>query len=529
MMKPEPCLGLMSINIALKLTLLLLLLLNFVGMSLVLSADDYNRNDFPTDFVFGSGTSAYQWEGAVNEDGRTPSIWDTYAHAGFVHGDNADIACDGYHKYKEDVKLMVETGLDAYRLSISWSRLIPNGRGPINPKGLQFYNNFINELISNGIQPHVTLHNFDLPQALEDEYGGWVSPKIIRDFTNYADVCFREFGDRVLYWNTVNEPNVFTIGGYDEGTTPPTRCSPPFCKKYNSSRGDSTTEPYLAVHHILLSHSSAVRLYRRKYKDKQHGFIGIAVYSFGFIPANDTDEDWAATQRARDFFIGWILGPLVHGDYPISMKTNAGSRIPTFSDRESAQLKGSCDFIGVIFYDNLNITDNSIALKRNLRDYDTDMAAQLIFGPALFSNEEYPVTPWTLREELNIMKILYGNPPIFIYENGQRTPRNSSLQDVKRVEYLHGYIGAVLDSIRDGSNIKGYFAWSFMDVFELLDGYNASFGLYYVDRDDPKLKRYPKLSAEWYGNFLKGGNTSGVGAIELEKDSSLVSIGRLSQ
>ncbi|XP_020960394.1 hydroxyisourate hydrolase isoform X3 [Arachis ipaensis] len=436
MMKPEPCLGLMSINIALKLTLLLLLLLNFVGMSLVLSADDYNRNDFPTDFVFGSGTSAYQWEGAVNEDGRTPSIWDTYAHAGFVHGDNADIACDGYHKYKEDVKLMVETGLDAYRLSISWSRLIPNGRGPINPKGLQFYNN---------------------------------------------------------------------------------------------SRGDSTTEPYLAVHHILLSHSSAVRLYRRKYKDKQHGFIGIAVYSFGFIPANDTDEDWAATQRARDFFIGWILGPLVHGDYPISMKTNAGSRIPTFSDRESAQLKGSCDFIGVIFYDNLNITDNSIALKRNLRDYDTDMAAQLIFGPALFSNEEYPVTPWTLREELNIMKILYGNPPIFIYENGQRTPRNSSLQDVKRVEYLHGYIGAVLDSIRDGSNIKGYFAWSFMDVFELLDGYNASFGLYYVDRDDPKLKRYPKLSAEWYGNFLKGGNTSGVGAIELEKDSSLVSIGRLSQ
>ncbi|XLT62833.1 hypothetical protein HN873_019357, partial [Arachis hypogaea] len=178
MMKPEPCLGLMSINVALKLTLLVLLFLNFVGMSLVLSADDYNRNDFPTDFVFGSGTSAYQWEGAVNEDGRTPSIWDTYAHAGFVHGDNADIACDGYHKYKEDVKLMVETGLDAYRLSISWSRLIPNGRGPINPKGLQFYNNFINELISNGIQPHVTLHNFDLPQALEDEYGGWVSPKI---------------------------------------------------------------------------------------------------------------------------------------------------------------------------------------------------------------------------------------------------------------------------------------------------------------------------------------------------------------
>nr|XP_025659950.1 hydroxyisourate hydrolase isoform X2 [Arachis hypogaea] len=517
MMKLEPYLSLMSINIALKLTLLLLLCLNFVAVRLVLSADEYNRLDFPTDFIFGSGTSAYQWEGAVSEDGRTPSIWDTYAHAGFAHGDTGDIACDGYHKYKEDVKLMMETGLDAYTLSISWSRLIPNGRGPINPKGLQFYNNLINELISNRIQPHVTLHNFDLPQALEDEYGGWVSPKII------------EFGDRVLYWNTVNEPNVFTIGGYDQGTTPPTRCSPPFCQKYNSSRGDSTTEPYLAVHHILLSHSSAVRLYRRKYKDKQHGFIGIAVYSSGLIPANDADEDQAATQRARDFFIGWILGPLVHGDYPISMKTNAGARIPTFSDRESAQLKGSCDFIGMIFYNNLNVTDNSVALKRNLRDYGTDMAAQLIFTQALFSNEEYPVTPWTLCEELNIMKTLYGNPPIFIYENGQRTQRNSSLQDVTRVEYLHGYIGAVLDSIRDGSNIKGYFAWSFMDVFELLDGYNASFGLYYVDRDDPKLKRYPKLSAEWYGNFLKGGKTSVVGAIELEKDPSSVSVGHLFQ
>ncbi|XP_052113036.1 hydroxyisourate hydrolase-like isoform X3 [Arachis duranensis] len=409
MMKLEPYLSLMSINIALKLTLLLLLFLNFVAVRLVLSADEYNRHDFPTDFVFGSGTSAYQWEGAVSEDGRTPNIWDTYAHAGFAHGDTGDIACDGYHKYKEDVKLMMETGLDAYRLSISWSRLIPNGRGPINPKGLQFYNNLINELISNGIQPHVTLHNFDLPQALEDEYGGWVNPKII--------------GEVIL-------------------------------------------------------------------QDKQHGFIGIAVYSSGLIPANDTDEDRAATQRARDFFIGWILGPLVHGDYPISMKTNAGARIPTFSDRESAQLKGSCDFIGMIFYNNLNVADNSVALKRNLRDYGTDMAAQLIC---------------------------------------QRTQRNSSLQDVTRVEYLHGYIGAVLDSIRDGSNIKGYFAWSFMDVFELLDGYNASFGLYYVDRDDPKLKRYPKLSAEWYGNFLKGGKTSVVGAIELEKDPSSVSVGHLFQ
>ncbi|RYR71714.1 hypothetical protein Ahy_A02g005946 isoform A [Arachis hypogaea] len=750
MMEPKTC-----YSTFLTLKLITFLLLNFTLRKLSAYENYYSRDDFPHDFIFGAATTAYQVEGAANEDGRTPSIWDTFAHDVFEGTENGNVACDGYHK------------------------------GPVNPKGLEYYNNLINELISNGIQPHVTLHNFDLPQVLEDEYGGWVSRKIIRDFTNYADVCFREFGDRVLYWTTINEPNVFAIGGYDLGATPPRRCSPPFCHS-TGNKGNSTIEPYLAVHNILLSHSSAARLYRRKYKENQHGFVGISIFTFGCHPITNTERDRVACQRVYDHMVGWIMEPLVRGDYPISMKRNAGSRIPaftsreskqikgvihyyninvtdnpdalnnnlrdynmdiaavlyfelfsneeiavtpwklveelnklkllygnpplfiyengqrtnsnsslqdvtrvnylygyigavldalrdgsnikgyfvwsfmdvfelldgyessfglyyvdrndpelkrypklsakwynkflkggrtsivgdlqqlnkdpshcslqnrgdsttepylavhhillsrssavrlyrrkykdkqhgfigiavcssglipandtdedraatqrararipTFSDRESAQLKGSCDFIGMIFYNNLNVTDNSVALKRNLRDYGADMAAQLTFAQALFSNEEYPVTPWTLREELNIMKTLYGNPPIFIYENGQRTQRNSSLQDVTRVEYLHGYIGAVLDSIRDGSNIKGYFGWSFMDVFELLDGYNASFGLYYVDRDDPKLKRYPKLSAEWYGNFLKGGKTSVVGAIELEKDPSSVSVGHL--
>ncbi|KAJ1402352.1 Glycosyl hydrolases family 1, N-terminal conserved site [Sesbania bispinosa] len=434
----------------------------------------YNRYDFPLDFVFGSGTSAYQVEGAANEDGRTPSIWDTFAHAGYAHGENGDVACDEYHRYKEDVRLMVETGLDAYRFSISWSRLIPNGRGPLNPKGLQYYNNLINELISNGIQPHVTLHNFDLPQALEDEYGGWVSRDIIRDFTHYADVCFREFGDRVLYWTTINEPNVFALGGYDQGTAPPQRCSPPFCLT-NRTRGNSTIEPYLAVHHILLSHSSAVRLYRRKYRDQQHGFVGISVYLFGLLPLTNTEKD-------KDYgtLDAWRLSHF--------HEENAGARIPAFTSCESKQVKGAYDFIGVIHYSNANITDNSDALNIKLRDYNTDMAAKLILGQDLFSNEEYPVTPW-----------------------GQRTASNSSLQDMSRVKYLHGYIGGVLDALRNGSNVKGYFAWSFMDLFELLDGYRSSFGLYYVDREDPELKRYPKLSAKWYSRFLKGGNTSIVG------------------
>ncbi|XP_004495964.1 hydroxyisourate hydrolase isoform X1 [Cicer arietinum] len=519
-MKPQNCL-------ILALFLQVLVLLNLsVG---VLSADNnnYTRNDFPVDFIFGSGTSAYQVEGAANEDGRAPSIWDTFAYAGFAHGENGDIACDSYHKYKEDVKLMVETGLDAYRFSISWSRLIPNGIGPVNPKGLQYYNNLINELVRNGIELHVTLHNYDLPQALEDEYAGWLSRDVIKDFTNYADVCFREFGDRVKYWTTVNEPNIFAVGSYDQGLSPPRRCSPPFCV-INSTKGNSTIEPYLVGHHILLAHSSAVRLYRRKYKEEQHGFVGTSLYTFGLVPQTNTEKDKAACQRIRDFYLGWIMEPLLHGDYPNSMKESAGARIPAFTSRESEQVKGSYDFIGIIHYSSFNVTDNSDALKTKLRDFSADTAAHLSIE-GLLTAEEYPVTPWALQEVLDTFKIHYGNPPIFIHENGQRTASNSSLHDVSRVKYLHAYIGSVLDSLRNGSNIKGYFVWSFIDVFELLDAYDSSFGLYYVDRNDPELRRYPKLSAKWYNQFLKGTRSSLIAAIELKNDSSLVSVGHLFQ
>ncbi|AES98450.1 putative hydroxyisourate hydrolase [Medicago truncatula] len=509
------------------LTLVFFVLVNLaVG---VLSTDNYSRHDFPVDFVFGSGTSAYQVEGAANEDGRTPSIWDTFAHAGFARGGNGDVACDTYHKYKEDVQLMVETGLDAYRFSISWSRLIPNGRGPVNPKGLQYYNNLINELIRNGIQPHVTLHNYDLPQALEDEYEGWLSRQVIKDFTNYADVCFREFGDRVKYWTTVNEPNIFAVGSYDQGISPPKRCSPPFCV-IESTKGNSTFEPYLVVHHILLAHSSAVRLYRRKYREEQNGFVGISIYAFGSVPQTNTEKDRAACQRFHDFYLGWIMEPLLHGDYPDSMKANAGARIPSFTSRESEQVKGSYDFIGIIHYIKLNVTDNSDVLKTELRDFIADSAAKPLGTEDIFVANEYPFTPWALGEVLETFKTLYGNPPIFIHENGQRTLSNASLHhDESRVKYLHGYIGTVLDSLRNGSNMKGYFAWSFIDAFELLDGYESIYGLYYVDRNDPELRRYPKLSAKWYSQFLKGTRSSLVGAIELNNDSSLVSVGHLLQ
>ncbi|CAN1859362.1 Beta-glucosidase 11 [Linum perenne] len=398
---------------------------------------------------------------------------------------------------------MAEMGLDAYRFSISWSRLIPGGRGDVNPKGLEYYNNLINELISHGIQPMVSLYNFDHPQILEDEYGGWVSRKIVDDFRDYAEVCFREFGDRVLHWTTVNEPNILAYGSYDQGMAPPHRCSPPFgiaaC-----DHGNSTTEPYLALHHVLLAHGSTVELYRRKYQAKQHGLIGISLYAFGFAPYTNSTEDIQAVQRAKDFYLGWAAEPLVHGDYPEIMKRNVGSRLPTFTSEESELVKGAFDFMGLIHYMELQVKDNSMSLNMEVRDFNADMGARLI--ELLYPNDaQFEVTPWALRDILEDFKQLYGNPPLYIHKN-RHIPNNSSyhsliigLQTPSLLFYDRH------SSYRNGCNVKGYFVWSLLDVFELLGGFQSGFGLYYVDLDDPNLTRYPKLSSHWYSHFLKGG------------------------
>ncbi|KAL2337101.1 hypothetical protein Fmac_011547 [Flemingia macrophylla] len=464
-----------------------------------------HRDEFPPDFVFGAATSAFQVEGAANEDGRKPSIWDTFIHAGNGNRYEGDenFSCDQYHKYKEDVQLMANMGLDAYRFSISWSRLIPDGKGQVNPKGLQYYNNLINELISHGIQPHVTLYHWDLPQALEDEYGGWVSRRIVKDFTTYADVCFREFADRVKYWTTVNEANVCAIAGYEAGDLPPQRCSPSF--KNNCSKGNSSTEPYLVAHHMLLAHALASRLYKKKYKDMRCGFIGFNLLTHGLIPQSNTSEDINATKRARDFLVGWFLNPFTFGDYPDIMKKNAGSRLPSFSQKESNLVKGSTDFLGINYYYTCYVKNSPGSPTMEDMSYTTDMAAELL---SFTQNETYaseiPITTWGLLGLLDSLKNAYGNIPIYIHENGQNTPRNSSLDDWPRVKFLHAYVGSMLDALRSGSNVKGYFVWSFLDLLELLGGYESSFGLYYIDMHDPSLRRQPKLSAQWYSSFLHG-------------------------
>ncbi|XP_020089298.1 beta-glucosidase 31-like [Ananas comosus] len=477
-----------------------------------------SRDDFPPGFIFGAGSSAYQVEGAAAEDGRKPSIWDPFTHAGkSFDGSNGDIAADQYHKYKEDVKLMHEIGLDAYRFSIAWPRLIPDGRGAVNPKGLEYYNNLIDELLSYGIQPHVTIYHFDLPLILYEEYGGILSPRFIEDFTAYADVCFREFGDRVKHWVTVNEPNIEPIGGYDSGILPPERCSEPFGS--HCTVGNSTTEPYIVAHHLLLAHASAVSLYREKYQAKQGGSIGITLLGWWYEPYSQSSDDKAAAKRMVDFHIGWLMDPLVYGDYPAVMRENVGSRLPSFSKEESKRLRGSFDFIGFNHYIVFYVQADLSTLNLKERDYYADAAVKLslLNGNSVKKQDilrmkktpEMASTPWALRKMLEHLKVNYRNPPVVIHENGAGSlvdPKTIANEkpDYFRVEFLQDYLESVLLSIRNGSNTQGYFIWSLLDVFEFQFGCAVRFGLVGVDLNNENTTRYPRYSSHWYSNFLRG-------------------------
>ncbi|CAA6663448.1 unnamed protein product [Spirodela intermedia] len=452
-----------------------------------LSASEFSRADFPPDFVFGAGTSAYQVEGAVNEDGKGPSIW-TPSHTQVLDGSTADVTADGYHHYK----LMSEIGLEGYRFSISWS----SGRGVVNTKGVEYYNNLINELVNHGIQPHVTLYHLDLPQALEDEYQGWLSPKIVDDFVAYADLCFREFGDRVSYWTTINEANILAIGAYDNGVFAPGRCSYPF-GIFNCTAGNSTVEPYIAEHNVLLAHAAAAELYRTKYQAIQKGSIGINVYTFGFYSRTNTTADLEATRRAIDFWVGWVLDPLVFGDYPKSMKKIVGSKIPSITDSQSKQLKGSIDFIAINYYSSLYVS-NDPTPKRGLQDFNGDTSA-LFQSYLLYLKDTYGNLPST---SMKMVRLIFYEFYFYLQLKSTPTGYNVTLDDTVRINAIKSYIGGILSAIRRGANTRGYFIWSFLDVFELLTGYRMRFGLYFVDFEDKNRTRKPKLSALWYRDFL---------------------------
>ncbi|KAJ8509839.1 hypothetical protein OPV22_000273 [Ensete ventricosum] len=456
------------------------------------------RDQFPSSFLFGTSTSAYQIEGAYKDANKSLSNWDVFTHsqeAKIKDGSNGDVAADHYHIYMEDVELMHSLGVNSYRFSISWSRVLPRGRyGTINPTGVAFYNNLIDSLLLRGIEPFVTLSHYDIPQELEDRYGGWLSPKIQKDFGYFAEVCFRKFGDRVKYWSTLNEPNFMVINGYGTGDYPP----------------GHRNKQLIAGHNAILSHATAVEIYRKRYQVKQQGKIGIVIFMCWFEPLRNNSLDFLAAKQVMSFHVAWFLDPIIHGDYPPEMQQVLGSKLPTFSIKDRRKLQYKLDFIGINHYTSLYVRDCSVPPCNSSGSIDE--------SPFIYNQRngipigkptampQYYVVPYGIEEVVLYTMRRYNNTPMFITENGYAQHSNSSmtelLNDIDRVDAIRQYLTYLNNAMRKGADVRGYFVWSLIDNFEWLYGYTKRFGLYYVDFNTQK--RAPKLSARWYQQFLHG-------------------------
>ncbi|XP_070661911.1 beta-glucosidase 47-like isoform X2 [Malus domestica] len=468
---------------------------------------------FPSNFLFGTASSSYQFEGAYLNDGKSLSNWDVFTHKpGHISdGTNGDIAGDQYHLYLEDLDLMNYIGVNTYRFSISWARVLPRRFGKVNRAGINHYNKLIDALLRRGIQPFVTLTHYDIPQELEDRYGAWLSSQVQKDFLYYANTCFKFFGDRVKYWVTFNEPNVAVIRGYRSGMYPPARCSSPFG---NCTSGDSEREPFIAAHNIILSHAAAVHLYRTKYHKKQGGSIGIVMNAVWYEPISSSLEDRLAAERAISFYMNWFLDPILQGKYPAEMRELLGSDLPAFSKSDVEMLKmNGLDFIGINHYTSFYSKDcmfsacepgpgasrtEGFALRTAQKDG--------VFIGEPTSVDRLYVYPQGMEKMVTYVKDRYNNTPIFITENGfgeVENPNSSNeelLNDVKRVEYLRSYLHALSEGIRKGADVRGYLVWSLLDNFEWTSGYTVRFGLHHVDY--ATLKRNQRLSAAWYKQFV---------------------------
>ncbi|CAL9026051.1 unnamed protein product [Prunus brigantina] len=489
--------------------------------SLRIDCPTLNRADFDSlvpDFIFGAATSSYQVEGAANEDGRGPSIWDSFTHnhpEKITDRSNGDVAIDEYHRYKEDVEIIKNMSMEVYRFSISWSRVLPNGTGQPNPKGIEYYNNLINEILKKGMKPYVTLFHWDLPQALQEKYGGFLSPLIVDDFKAYVELCYKEFGDRVLYWVTANEPYTVSNHGYAIGVHAPGRCS--YWYDQTCLGGNSAIEPYLVTHHQLLAHVAAVKLYKDKYQACQKGVIGITVNTYWFVPTSKAKHDIDAAFRALDFMFGWqvFMDPLISGDYPHSMRSLVGKRLPKFTDEESKLLKGSYDFIGINYYSARYASAYPVDYKiPTPPSYMTDAYVNVTtefngvpIGPQAASDWLY-IYPKGLYDLILYTKEKYNNPIMYITENGvdefnnNKIPLQIALKDPDRSYYYYQHLCYLQAAIKEGANVQGYLAWSILDNFEWNSGYTVRFGINYVDYANG-LKRYPKDSMQWFQNFLK--------------------------
>ena len=453
---------------------------------------------FPEPFTWGAATSSYQIEGAWLEDGKGLSLWDAFAHTpGRIHnGETGDTAADHYHRFREDVALMAEMGLKAYRFSISWPRILPAGRGEINPRGIRFYSQLIDALLENGIEPWATLHHWDFPLALYLEEDGWLNPRTAERFRDYAAVCFEHFGDRVKHWITLNEPWVTAVLGYGQGYFAPGRIS--------------NTEPYLAAHQLLRAHGLAVDTYRRKFQDRQKGVIGIANNCDWRAPRTNAGADKKAAERAVEFFLGWFTDPVHRGDYPDSMKARVGGRLPRFTPEDRALIQGSVDYFGLNHYTTMYASEpqGQIPLPE---DVESNSGLSEDHGVILSADDNWPKTemgwsivPWGCRKLLEWIDARYDRPEIWLTENGCAMKdewTGDTVDDAGRVDFLKRYLAECHAAIQKGIRLKGYFVWSFLDNFEWCCGYSKRFGLYYVDF--PTGRRIPKTSAQWYRNVIR--------------------------
>ncbi len=437
---------------------------------------------FPSNFLWGAATSAYQIEGAWNEDGKGESIWDRFVRRpGRVqNGDTGDVACDHYHRLEADVALMAELGLPWYSFTISWPRVLPQGYGKVNSQGLGFYDRLVDILLEHDIQPKATLYHWDLPQKLQ-EAGGWPNRDLADRFADYARVVFDQLADRVRLWATINEPWVAAFLGYGYGVHAPGLCN--------------AQAAYQAAHHLMLAHARAVQVFRQ---GNYGGQIGLILNLNHFLPASDRPADHAAAKRVHAETHRLFLDPLFHARYPEDLYDWLGPQAPQRAADDLSLIHGTVDYLGVNHYntDLVAYDIHGFWLKARIRPYAAPGWGYTTMG--------WGINPAGLRAELLALKTEYGNPPVLITENGCAMPdhpdEHGFVADGDRIAFLRAHLREVHAAIQQGCDVRGYFVWSLFDNFEWERGYSQRFGIVRVDYRT--LARIPKQSALWYRKVL---------------------------
>jgi len=437
-------------------------------------------NKFPPDFIWGAATAAYQIEGAWNADQKGESIWDRFSHTPgkIENGDTGDVACDHYHRCQEDIELMKAIGLQAYRFSISWPRIFPEGRGLPNQAGIDFYSRLVDILLENGIEPYLTLYHWDLPQTLQDQ-GGWPARSTAEAFVEYADLVSQRLGDRVHNWMTLNEPFVSAWVGYMEGRHAPGH--------------QDVDEMLAAAHHLLLAHGWSVPVIR---ENAQDSLVGIVLNLSGMVPASNSYADRAAARIWDGIVNRWYLDPLAARGYPLDIVQHFQRPMDFILENDLEIIARPVDFLGVNYYSRRVVRSEDVPEEKN--------EPQTVFANPNPTEMGWEVYPEGLYEILGRIHFDYNFNKLDITENGAAYPdvinSKGRVEDPLRIAYLNGHLKSVSRAIAMGVPVKGYFVWSLMDNFEWAHGYSKRFGLIYVDYETQE--RILKSSAEWYQKVI---------------------------